>query len=157
MARRVFFSFHFERDVWRANQVRNSWVTQDTAGYVDAATFEEVKKKGEANVKRWIDDQLIGTSVTIILIGNETSSRPYVQYEIDQSIRKGNGFVGIYIHNLKNHEQKTDYIGTNPLDNFRNAAGTPLSSIYKTYFWDFNDGYHNLGTWVEQAAQIAGK
>ncbi len=39
MARRVFFSFHYERDVWRAGQVRNSWVTKDReeAGFWDAA------------------------------------------------------------------------------------------------------------------------
>lgn len=47
MARRTFFSFHYENDVWRANIVRNSWVTKsdrDAAGFVDAADFEEVKK-----------------------------------------------------------------------------------------------------------------
>jgi len=40
MARRAFFSFHFDRDYWRANQVRNSWLTQDdrgSTGYIDAA------------------------------------------------------------------------------------------------------------------------
>ena len=38
MARRVFFSFHYERDHWRANVVRNSWVTKDreSAGFFDA-------------------------------------------------------------------------------------------------------------------------
>ncbi len=46
MARRIFFSFHYENDVWRANIVRNSWVTADAAGFVDAADFEEVKKVG---------------------------------------------------------------------------------------------------------------
>lgn len=29
MARRVFFSFHNERAIARANVVRNSWMTQD--------------------------------------------------------------------------------------------------------------------------------
>jgi len=28
MARKVFFSFHYERDIWRASIVRNSWVTK---------------------------------------------------------------------------------------------------------------------------------
>lgn len=47
MARKVFFSFHYERDVWRAAQVRNSWVTKpdrETAGFWDSASWEEVKK-----------------------------------------------------------------------------------------------------------------
>ena len=28
-ARRVFFSFHYQRDIWRVNQVRNHWVAKD--------------------------------------------------------------------------------------------------------------------------------
>jgi hypothetical protein len=158
MARRVFFSFHFERDVWRANQVRNSWVTKgDTAGYVDAATFEEVKKGGDSAIKRWIDEQLTGTTVTAVLIGNETSSRPYVQYEIEQSVKRGNGFVGIYIHNLKDVFGKTDTMGTNPLNVMKNAIGSPLSNVYSTFYWDYDHGYENMGTWVEDAARKAGK
>ena len=47
MARRVFFSFHYERDIWRVNQVRHTWITKDSieeAGYIDAADFEEVER-----------------------------------------------------------------------------------------------------------------
>ena len=72
MARKVFFSFHYERDVWRAGQIRNSWVTKpnrETAGFWDSASWEEVKKKGEDAIHRWIDNQLNGTSVTVVLIG----------------------------------------------------------------------------------------
>jgi len=44
MARRVFFSFHYERDNWRAGQARNSWVTKDreSAGFWDAGTPQVV-------------------------------------------------------------------------------------------------------------------
>jgi hypothetical protein len=54
MARRVFFSFHYERDIWRASQIRNSWVTKpdrEYAGFWDAASWEEVKKKGDEAIK----------------------------------------------------------------------------------------------------------
>ena len=104
MARRVVFSFHCETDIQRASQVRNSWVTKpdrEAAGFWDAAAWEEVKKKGEEAIKRWIDKQLEGTSVTVILIGAETSERRYIQYEINQSWNKGNGLIGAYVHNLK--------------------------------------------------------
>jgi hypothetical protein len=96
MARHTFFSFHYERDAWRASQVRNSWVTQDrdAAGFWDKAKWEEVKKKGEAAIHAWIDEQLKGTSVTVVLIGAETSTREYVDYEILQSHKKKNGMLG---------------------------------------------------------------
>jgi hypothetical protein len=68
MARRVFFSFHYEKDIWRANIVRNSWVTKgnfESAGFIDAAEYEKIKRQGDESIKGWINEQLEATSVTI--------------------------------------------------------------------------------------------
>ena len=160
MARRTFFSFHYERDVWRAGQVRNSWVTQDdreAAGFWDAASWEEVKKKGDEAIKRWIDKQLTGTSVTVVLIGAETSTRPYVDYEITESHKKGNGLLGIYIHNLKDSNSKTDTKGPNPFDKWTFRNGSNQVVTYPTYDWVSNDGRKNMGEWIEAAAKKAGR
>ncbi len=160
MARKVFFSFHFERDAWRAGQVRNSGVTKNDAGFFDSVDWEEVKKKGDKAIKTWIDEQLKGTSITVILIGNETSEREYVQYEIMKSAEKENGFLGIYIHDLENKDKKTDGRGKNPLSQFyfmRDNKKVFLSDIYKTYYWKKDNGYKNFGKWIEEAASIAGK
>ena len=162
MARRAFFSFHFERDSWRAGQVRNSWVTQDreSAGFWDAAAWEEVKKKTDAEIEEWIGRQLEGTSVTVVLIGAETSTRPYVGYEIRQSHNKGNGMLGIYIHTIKNVNFRTDAKGANPLSNWhieRDGRKVLLSEIYPTYDWVNDDGYHKMGDWIEAAARKAGR
>jgi hypothetical protein len=161
MARRVFFSFHYERDVWRANQVRHSWVTKpdrDAAGFWDAAEFEKVKKQGPDAIKRWTDKNLEGTSVTVVLAGAETSERPWVKYEIERSLERGNGLLCIRIHNMKDQDGNTDAKGDNPLDNFtmeQNRKEVPLSQIYPTYDWVNNDGYENIGDWVEQAYLIS--
>ena len=102
MARRVFFSFEYEHDVQRAMIVRNCWVTQgEDAGFVDAADFEEIKKGGDAAIKKWIREQLSGTSVTVVLVGSHTCSSKYVEYEIEQSEKKGNGLLGIDISKIK--------------------------------------------------------
>jgi MTH538 TIR-like domain (DUF1863) len=121
MARRVFLSFHYERDVWRAAQVRNSWVTKEdreSAGFWDAAKWEEVKKRGKGAIEKWIDEQLQGTSVTVVRIGAETSEREYVGYEIKESYPKGNGILGIHIHDAKDVNRRTDKKGKNPLANW---------------------------------------
>jgi hypothetical protein len=163
MVRYVFFSFHYDRDVWRANQVRNSWVTKPdvaTAGFIDKAAFEAVQKQGDAAVEKWIDDQLKGTSVTVVLIGSESSTRKYVTYEIKQSYGK-NGMLGIYIHKLKDQDGRTDVKGANPFDNLyitnTDGSKTYLSSLYPTYDWIDNNGYENIGKWVEEAARKAGR
>ena len=48
MARKTFFSFHYENDVWRANIVRNSWVTKpntEAAGFIDFADFDDALRQ----------------------------------------------------------------------------------------------------------------
>jgi hypothetical protein len=162
MARRAFFSFHYENDVWRANQVRNSWVTKDkeAAGFTDAADFEEVKKGGDAAIKKWIDSQLSGTSVTVVLIGSDTSNRDYVKYELQKSYSKGNGMLGIYIHQLKNSNGYTSTKGSNQFGEIgkdSNGNSVFFSSSYPCYDWVDDNGYANLGTWIEDAATKAGR
>lgn len=158
MVRRVFFSFHYERDIWRAAQVRNSWVTKpdrDAAGFWDAAEWENVKKQGDAAIKRWIDKQLDGTSVTVVLIGAETSSRKWVRYEIEKSHEKGNGIIGIRIHKLKDQDGRTDATGDT---DFGKIDGEhDFSDLYRTYDWADDRGYDNIGDWIERAALIAGR
>lgn len=159
MARQTFFSFHYERDVWRAGQVRNSWVTKDreSAGFWDAADWEEVKKKGKESIEKWIDKQLSGTSVTVVLIGAETSKREYVEYEILASHKKGNGMLGIFVHNMKDSSGNTDRAGLNPFSKwtFKDASGNVMT--YPTYDWVLNDGRANMGDWIEAAAKRAGR
>jgi hypothetical protein len=123
-------------------------VTQDrkSAGFFDASLWEEAKKKGDAAIKKMIDDALVGTSVTAVLIGQETSNRTYVKYEIEKSIERGNGLLGVYISKIKDKDGNEDEMGANPL-----PAG------YKTYLWNKDDGYTNFGSWVEAAAKAAGK
>ena len=159
MARRVFFSFHYERDVWRAGQIRNSWVTKpdrESAGFWDAASWEEVKRKGEEAIKRWIDRQLEGTAVTAVLIGSETADSKYVQYEIKKSWEIGNGLLGIYVHNLKDSNGRTDLKGKSPFDGYTFRRNDGVVTI-ATYDWAYNNGYANLGTWAESAARQAGR
>lgn len=143
------------------NQVRNSWVAKENreaAGFIDAAEWEEVKREGEDAIKEWIDEQMHGTSVTAVLIGNETADRDWVRYEIKKSIKRGNGIVGIKVHSLKDKEGSTDFSGSNPLKKFvveEDGDVKTLSSIFPTYHWMRDNGRENIGDWVEEAAQAS--
>ncbi|MEE8574573.1 MAG: TIR domain-containing protein [Thermodesulfobacteriota bacterium] len=161
MARRVFFSFHYQGDILRVGQVRNSWVTQDrtTANFWDSAAWESIKRKGERAVHNWIDEQLKGTSVTVVLIGAQTSNRDHVIYEIKKSHELGKGILGIYIHNLVDLNGEQTAKGSNPLDRiYYESAGKKiyLSKVYPTYDWLRDDGRNNIGRWIEKAANEAG-
>lgn len=156
MARKVFFSFHYDNDVSRANIVRNSWVTKPdtaTAGFMDHADFEKLLKRGTQAVKDWIDEQLIGSSVTAILIGSETLERPFVKYELEQSFKRGNAIIGIYINKLKDLNGNTSTrCSVYGVELGKDSSGsTVYFSSRPTYDWVDNDGYNNLGKWVEDA------
>jgi hypothetical protein len=160
MARRVFFSFHFQNDIWRVNVVRNSWVTRsggDAVPFYDNSLWEEAKRKGDAAIKRLIDDGMSGAGVTAVLIGSETASRRYVQYEIEQSYRLGKGLLGVQIHGIADREQRTCGRGANPFDNFTLQDGRSLSAVVPVYDWNQHDGYNNFAGWIESAAQAAGR
>lgn len=146
MARRAFFSFKY-KDVSRAMVVRNSWVTQgkEAAGFIDAADFEKVKRQGDAAIKRWIDNQLTGTSVTVVLVGQHTCASRWVKYEIEKSIAIGNGLLGIDISKIKDLQGNTS----------ERCGEIPKG--YEFYLWNKDDGYKNMGDWIEKAAKAAGR
>jgi hypothetical protein len=148
MARRVFFSFHYDRDAWRVGQVRNC---NAVAGYeknpfYDKADWEAIKRQGDDAVKNWIERQLSGTSVTVVLVGKETSIRRWVKHEIKRSIELGKGLIGIDISKIKDQDGNVDDTGANPL-----PAG------YRVYLWNKENGRENLGRWIESAASQVGR
>lgn len=146
MARRVFFSFHYQRDIFRVNRIRN--IPQITgcaaAGFQDSSIWEEAKGKSDAAVKKLIDDGLNNTSVTVVCIGEKTAGRKFINYEIQKSFDRGNGIVGVRIHHLEDIDGKTDSEGETPYK----LIG---SNIYKYVDHD------KLAGWIEKAARDAGK
>lgn len=141
MAHKTFFSFHYERDVQRASVVRNSsqFKNNITPEWIDASLWEATKPSDSA-IRTLIGNALDRTTVTAVLIGTNTVNRRWVQYEIEQSISRGNGLLGIYIHNIRGFNGMTDARGVNPLPGW--AA---------TYDWVYDNGHDNLGRWVDLA------
>ncbi len=148
MARRTFFSFNYSKDIWRVNQIRNmpTVIGSSAAGFVDASLWEEAKKKSDAAIKKLIDDALYNTSVTVVCITYGTSVRKYINYEIDQSLERGNGLLGIQIHDLKDKDGNTTSSGA--------APSQIESNGFKIYKYVDKD---KLAKRIEEAAKLAGK
>jgi hypothetical protein len=118
MAKRCFFSFHYQDVIdFRANVVRNHNVTKDNnGGFFDASIWEDAKKHGDVALKRLINGGLDNTSVTAVLIGSQTYSRRWVQYEIMKSIECGNSVLGIHINCIRDKHAVIKAQGPNPFD-----------------------------------------
>ena len=77
MKRPAFFSFHFENDIWRANQVRNIGAVEGNQP-VSGNDWESIKRGGDHAIINWVEGQLKYKQILIVLIGSETASRPWV-------------------------------------------------------------------------------
>jgi hypothetical protein len=148
MARFVFFSFHYQRDIVRVNQIRNlpEIVDEAAAGFKDSSLWEEAKRKSDDAVKKLIDAGLNGATVTVVCIGNKTAGRKFINYEIQKSIDRGNGIVGVQIHHLKNFDGETDTAGATPA----------LLTTHKYPIYKYVD-HTKLKAWIDAAAKTAGR
>ena len=161
MARRVFFSFHYEEDNWRAAEIRNMGVIEGNKPVSDN-DWEEITRGGDEAIKKWINDQMAGTSCTVVLIGTHTAGRKWINYEIKKSWNDEKGLLGIYIHNLEDRNGKQSIKGKNPFDNFTiRGNNIRLSSIVKAYDPPYSNSKNvysyikdHLADWVEEAIKM---
>ena len=199
LLRRVFFSYHHQRDIWCVNQVRNHGEIKrmhQASGYSDGSLKEKNKTEGRASIKRLIDHGMRGSSVTCVLIGKETVRRHWVDYEIFKSIENGKGVFGVFIHGLEDSSGRIDTRGANPFSflgygtsrtepeklvpyakypsgwkiyedagsidrrvapYLQHSSRPVLADLFSVYDWIADQGYVNFVTWVQAAAQQAGR
>lgn len=151
--RQVFYSFHFDNDVMRVQQIRNMGAL-DGNEPVSANDWEKLQKT-DGGIKKWINDNMDYRSCVVVLVGEQTANRPWVKYEIEKAWNDGKGILGIHIHNLNCPRNGTCSKGPNPFDQFNFKDGRKLSSVVKCYNPDSKDAYNdiknNIEAWIEEA------
>jgi hypothetical protein len=159
MARKVFFSFHYQPDCQRAAQVRSMGMVEGNVPVSDN-DWEQIKGGGDAAIKRWIAGQLNGKSCAVVLIGSQSAGRKWINHEIIEAWKAKKGVVGIYIHNLKSLNGQQSAKGVNPFDKL-DFGDKKFSSVVKAYDpggATSQDAYawikKNLAAAVEEAVQI---
>ena len=133
MKRRVFYSFHYKPDNWRAGTVRGIGALDGNEPASDN-DWEAITKGGDAAIKRWIADQMHRRSCTVVLVGANTANRKWINYEIVRSWDARMGVVGIRIHGLRNKDGYVSTSGKNPFGFITHgASGKKLSTLVKCY------------------------
>lgn len=156
--RQVFFSFEYNKDSWRAGQVRNMGKVDNNSTFSDN-DWEEVKEKTDSKIKEWIDLQLKKRSCLVVLIGTTTSGRKWINYEIEKAYELNKGIVGIYIHNLEGSDGKQTSKGSNPFYNIYIGENnerlskyvTCFDSSYKSSKYVYDDIKNNIEQLIEDA------
>lgn len=150
----VFYSFHFDNDVFRVQQIRN-------IGALDGNTptspneWERLKRSGDTAVKNWIDNSMRYKRCLVVLVGTETANRRWVRYEIEKAWSAGKAIIGIHIHNLRCPRTGTCRKGENPFNSFTFDDGRKLSSLVQCYDPNpaqaYTDIKNNIEAWINQA------
>ena len=154
--RQVFYSFHYDNDVFRVQQIRNIGALEDNQP-ASPNTWETIKRYGDDAIKRWIDDNMQNRSCVIVLVGEQTANRKWVKYEIKKAWEDGRALLGIYIHNIKDPRNGYCRQGANPFGCF--TLGTRrLSEIVPCKnpnpYDAYNDIRNNMDKWIEEAIAI---
>ena len=99
--RRVFYSFHYKDDVTRVAKIRNIGQIEDNRP-ATPNEWEQVSggPDSKRQITRWINEQMRGRTCCVVLIGEKTANRYWINHEIEKAWRDGMGLVGIHIHNL---------------------------------------------------------
>lgn len=151
--RQVFYSFHYEKDVMRVQQIRNIGKIEENKP-ASPNQWEAIRRTGDEAIKRWIDENMKYRSCVIVLIGEETYRREWVRYEIKHAWETGKALMGIYIHNLKDPREGTCAKGPNPFGSFK-VGNTNMANLVPCHEPDPRDAYgdikRNLETWIEDA------
>ena len=79
------------------------------------------------------------------MVGSKTCDSRWVKYEIKKSIERGNGLLGIDISKIKDLDRNTT----------ERCGEIPKG--YNFFKWNNDNGYENMGDWIEQAAKDADK
>ena len=162
MARKVFFSFHYVPDNWRASQIRQIGAIEGNRPCSDN-DWESVTKGGDKAIKKWIEDQLYGKSCVVVLVGAGTAGRKWITHEIKTAWEAGKAVVGVRIHNLKDSAGNQSSYGGNPFDHL-SLNNQKMSSIVKVYdppyvtsTYVYDHIKENIADWIEKAIEIRAK
>lgn len=158
MARRVFYSFHYESDNWRASQIRNIGAIDGNKPATDN-DWETITSGGSKKIQQWIDNQLAGRTCAVVLIGKNTKGRKWIEYEIKKAWNDGKGVVGIHVHGIKDSNGNQSSKGANPFWGMT-VAGDNLYGIVPVYDPPFKTSPYvyghiadNIEDWIEDAIQ----
>jgi len=148
----VFYSFHYERDVNRVQLVRNVNALEGQP-LLKAQEWEAVRRRGQQAIVDWIEKQMSYKRAVVVLIGQETASRPWVIYEIEKAWQAKKPLVGIRIHGLSSFGT-VDRVGANPFDKASGPSGIPVFDPTRKDWW--NGGIDTKATYANLADNLEG-
>lgn len=141
---KVFVSFYF-REAKEQSEIIFSILEKERG---IESVRESDKKENAGEIKKWIDQKIKNTSVTILLLSKNISKSVWVDREIQKSIEGNNRFVLI---DISNDKYDKDFL------NKYKIGKKGLNELYKVHHIKDdknNSEYENVGKWVHDAVDF---
>jgi hypothetical protein len=157
VVKQVFYSFHYQRDAVRVQQILNNgaFAHQEIP---TSQQWEELGRRGDAAIARWIDEQMVDKDAVVVLVGAETSTRPWVKYEITKAWNERVPLVGVRVHGLADSRTGRDSDGASPFRQIRMTDGRTIADYVKLHDPVGSTGFEvyasiteNLEGWIDAA------
>lgn len=156
MAKKCFLSFHYKPDNWRVSQIKQIGSIEEQP-VLDSNKWEEIKKKGDAAIEKWIADNMKGKECLVVLVGEKTAGRRWVKHEIKKAWKDGLGVLAIHIHNLKDADGEQTTKGSNPFTGVTVDGVAVSGKVYDPPYTTSKDVYDhiasNIEAWVSDAVK----
>jgi Thoeris protein ThsB, TIR-like domain len=159
MPRRVFYSIHYKPDSWRVSQIKQMGAIEGQR-ILHANEWEQIERQPDG-IKRWINEAMQGKSCVVVVIGSQTYTSPWVDYEIRKGWDEGKGVLGVYVHGLKDVTGYTCAKGPCPFTSIGLKNGKCLSDyvpMFDPIGIDSKAVYAaieaNLPAWIDYAIKV---
>jgi hypothetical protein len=156
MAKKCFLSFHYKVDSWRVSQVKHIGSIEEQP-LLDSNKWEEIKKKGDTAIEKWIADNMKGKECLVVLVGEKTAGRRWVKHEIKKAWKDGLGVLAVHIHNLKDSAGNQSSKGANPFTGLtvdgESVAGKVYDPPYATSTYVYDHIKENIEGWIKDAVK----
>ncbi len=149
MSHDVFHSFHYKQDSHRVQRIKQIGALEGQP-LLGSQAWEKVKQGGDDEIKKYIARQMAGKDCLVVLVGEKTSGRRWVKYEIDKAWNDGLGVLAVHIHSLADLNGKQTAKGTDPFAG-RAASGKVYDPPFKISVNVYNHIKDNLQDWVATA------
>lgn len=158
MTKSVFYSFQYEPDNWRVQQVMNIGAISGGSAFTPQ-DWEAVRYETDTAIENWIHEQMNYTKAVIVLVGSTTADSHWVDYEIRKAWNEKRPLLGVRIHKLHDKDGDSTTLGVNPFSKISLQNGgtiadyvsliDPIGFDSKSVYKDIQD---NLENWVENRA-----
>lgn len=151
MGKSVFTSFYYRDDCMRVQQIKKMGALAGQP-LLDSQRWESIKRGGDDEIRRYIAREMRGKDCLVVLIGTNTASRPWVQYEIRKAWTDGLGVLGVHIHGLRDPRTGVSTKGTNPFTRIPLYAGSSaaLSTVVPVYDPPAGNVYGSIESNIEK-------